>query len=209
MAEVNIYVKAEKNIEVKLPEVFVDDIARIYTADTAVAEKIKAIKVYVFEEGEQRRQVVSILKIIQLIEENYPGAAVLSIGAADTLIEWVQVKKNNMAAQIIKVIIAGGVSFFGTAFTIMAFHNDVSINNVFSKFYEMVMGQPSNGYTVLEVAYSVGLALGIIIFYNHIGGRRITKDPTPIEVAIRNYEDDVNEALIATADREGTTIDNS
>ncbi len=207
MADINIYVKAEKNIEVKVPEVYVRNIARIYSADAVVTEKVKAIKAYVFDEGEQRRQVISILKIIQLIEEVCPGAVVLSIGAADTLIEWVQVRRNNYSLQILKVVIAGGVSFFGTAFTIMAFHNDVAINNVFSKVYEMIMGQPSHGYTVLEISYSIGLALGIIVFYNHIGGRRITKDPTPIEVSIRNYEDDVNEALIATADREGTTID--
>lgn len=207
MTDICIYVKAEKNIEVKVPEVFVRDIARIYSADAGVTEKVKAIKAYIFDEGEQRRQVISILKIIQLIEKVCPGAVVLSIGAGDTLMEWIKVKRNNHLMQILKVIIAGGVSFFGTAFTIMAFHNDVAINNVFSKVYEMVMGQPSNGYTVLEISYSIGLALGIIVFFNHVGGRRITKDPTPIEVSIRNYEDDVNEALIATADREGTTID--
>ena len=43
--------------------------------------------------------------------------------------------------------------------------------------------------------------------FNHIGGRRITKDPTPIEVEMRIYEDDVNNALVETADREGKTID--
>lgn len=31
----------------------------------------------------------------------------------------------------------------------------------------------------------------------------VTKDPTPIEVAMRNYEEDVDKALIATAGREG------
>lgn len=49
--------------------------------------------------------------------------------------------------------------------------------------------------------------MGIIVFFNHIGGRRITKDPTPIEVEMRVYEKDVNDALIETADREGKTID--
>ena len=69
------------------------------------------------------------------------------------------------------------------------------------------MGQPSNGYTLLEVSYSIGLAVGIIVFFNHIGGRRITKDPTPIEVAMKTYEDDVNTTLIETWNREGKSID--
>ena len=71
----------------------------------------------------------------------------------------------------------------------------------------MVEGYSSDGYTILEMSYSLGLAVGIIVFFNHIGGRRITKDPTPIEVEMRVYESDVNKALIETADREGKTID--
>jgi len=53
----------------------------------------------------------------------------------------------------------------------------------------------------------VGIAVGIIIFYNHLGGKRITKDPTPIEVQMRLYEDDVNTTLIEGCNREGTSID--
>ena len=45
------------------------------------------------------------------------------------------------------------------------------------------------------------------MFFNHIGGRRITKDPTPIEVEMRIYEKDVNTSLIETSDREGDTLD--
>ena len=71
----------------------------------------------------------------------------------------------------------------------------------------MVMGRPGDGYGILELSYCLGLAIGIIVFFNHIGGRRITKDPTPIEVEMRVYEQDVNKALIETADREGKTID--
>ena len=60
---------------------------------------------------------------------------------------------------------------------------------------------------MIEISYSIGLALGIIVFFNHVGGRRITKDPTPIEVAMKNYEKDVDTTLIETAGREGKEID--
>ena len=89
----------------------------------------------------------------------------------------------------------------------MAFHNDISINKIFESVYELVMGYPSDGYSILEVSYSIGMAVGIIVFFNHVGGRRLTKDPTPIEVEMKIYETDVNKALIETADREDKTID--
>lgn len=67
----------------------------------------------------------------------------------------------------------------------------------------MVMNKEPGGLNTLEVSYSIGLALGIIVFFNHVGGRRLTKDPTPIEVAMRNYERDVDMTLVEQADREG------
>jgi stage V sporulation protein AA len=66
----------------------------------------------------------------------------------------------------------------------------------------MVTGIESDRYTSIEIAYSIGLAVGITIFYNHIGGKRLTSDPTPLEVEMRNYESDVNNAIIVMADRE-------
>lgn len=46
----------------------------------------------------------------------------------------------------------------------MAFHNDIGIDGVFALVYELVMGQETNHYTILEFFYSLGLALGIILF---------------------------------------------
>jgi stage V sporulation protein AA len=84
----------------------------------------------------------------------------------------------------------------------MAFHNDVGISDVLGRIYYLVTGTQSDRYTAIEIAYSIGLAAGIIIFYNHIGGKRLTSDPTPLEVEMRNYENDVNQAIIVMADRE-------
>ena len=121
--------------------------------------------------------------------------------------ERVYVEKKKGAVEVIKILLVSLVCFFGASFTIMAFHNDIGIVDVFAKYYELVMGETSSGFTILEISYSIGLAAGIIIFFNHIGGRRITKDPTPIEVEMSIYEEDVEKALIKTANREGLESD--
>ena len=207
MAGEVIYLKAERNVEVMQDDVLLKDIAKIYCADSHTAAKVKAIKIHRFSDAEQKRQVFGILKLIEMIQQVCPNATVENLGETDVLVERVNTDKHKGAVQLLKIIFVACISFFGTAFTIMAFHNDVGISKVFGKVYELVMGQPSPGYTILEVTYSIGLAIGIIVFFNHIGGRRITKDPTSIEVEMRIYEKDVNDALIETADREGKTID--
>lgn len=207
MANAVLYLKAEQNAEVMNRHVCVKDIASVYCADKAVLTKVKPLKVHQFGEREKKRQVISILKVIELIENECPGVRVENLGENATLIELVNADKHKGPGQWIKLIFVSAISFFGTGFTIMAFHNDIGINKIFSQVYEQVMGYPPEGYSILEVSYSIGLAVGIILFFNHIGGRRITKDPTPIEVEMRIYETDVNKALIETADREGKTID--
>lgn len=204
-----LYLKAEQNAEVMCEHVCVSDIASVYCSDTSVSEKAKSLQVYQFCENQGKRQVISVLKVIELIEREYPEICVENIGENAILIELVNPDKHKGPVQLLKLIFVALISFFGTGFTIMAFHNDISINKIFEYVYEMVMGCPSDGYSILELSYSVGLAVGIVVFFNHVGGRRLTKDPTPIEVEMRVYEGDVNKALIETADREGKTIDAS
>lgn len=206
-SNVTIYINAQQNVELQSEDVYVKDIGKLTCSDEHVLAKVKAIKLHHFKKDEPKRQVISLLKVIEAIDKVCPGASVESIGEPDVMVEYINVNKHKGPLQMIKLIFVAMISFFGTAFTIMAFHNDIGINDVFTKVYEMVMGKPDDGYGILELAYSLGLAIGIIVFFNHIGGRRITKDPTPIEVEMRIYEEDVNKALIATADREGKTMD--
>ncbi len=202
-----IYIKAEQNVELQTEDVFVKDIAKIACGDPQTLAKVKAVKLHRFQKGQPKRQVISLLKVIEEIGKVCPNADVQSLGEPAVMVEYIDVDRHKGPLQTAKLVFVALVSFFGTAFTIMAFHNDIGIHEVFSKIYEMVTGSAGDGYGILELSYSVGLAVGIIVFFNHIGGRRITKDPTPIEVEMRIYEEDVNKALIETADREGKTID--
>jgi stage V sporulation protein AA len=71
----------------------------------------------------------------------------------------------------------------------------------------MVMGEAKQGGSVLEISYAIGLPVGILVFYNHFKRRDIKNDPTPIQVEMRTYEEQMNKAMIKTAAREGKTID--
>ena len=43
---------------------------------------------------------------------------------------------------------------------------------------------------------SVGIGLGVLFFFNHFGRKKITQDPTPMQVQMRLYEDDVDTTII-------------
>ena len=207
-----VYIKLEQKTQLMKPDVTVGDLGTVFCKDLNVQSYVKTIQLHKFLNVKStaknpNRVIISVLQVIKLIQEKYPGYTVINLGEADAVVELVKVKKQKNIFMWIKVILICLICFFGTAFTIIAFHNDIGITAVFAKFYENVTGNESRGFSVLEVSYTVGLAAGMCIFFNHIGGRRLTKDPTPIEVEMRIYEDEVNRALIATAEREGKEID--
>ena len=59
----------------------------------------------------------------------------------------------------------------------------------------------------MEVSYSIGLAVGILVFYNHFGPKKLSKDLTPIEVEMRKYETEINQALIDGHNRQDGKLD--
>lgn len=208
-----LYIKIDKNTIVTDRHVTLQDIAKMECADAAIVRQLKQKKIYTFKDAmdtkkqKNEMQVFSILKIIALIHEEYPNVDVSNEGEKDFIIEYIPNPKKPKWINAVKTGLLCIVIFFGAAFTIMAFNNDVSVTEVFKKFYEQVMGTPSNGVTELEICYSIGLALGILIFFNHVGRKKITPDPTPIQVEMRKYENDIDTAFIDNAERKGHNID--
>ena len=200
MSAVVVYLKCDRNVETENEEVLLKDLGSIRCIDKSVTEKLKCIPVHRFRQDSQKRCVINVLRIIELMEETCPHILVEVVGEPDVLIEYVRPEEGKKILSRLKMIMVCLVSFCGTAFTIVAYH--VDINLVFELIYRLVMGRLPDSVNVMQIAYSVGVAAGIIIFFNHVGGRRITKDPTPIEVAMRKYEQDVDITLIENAQRE-------
>lgn len=212
MANVVLYVMAKQNVEVQKSDVELADVASVYCEDETVRAKAESVKIHKFKKDDAPRVVVSIMKVIEEITKLSPGITVESIGETDIIIEKASFQKDTKNSkkgflEWVKVALVALICFFGSGFTIMAYHNDIGISEVFVRIYELVTGQASDGCTALEVAYSIGLATGIIAFYNHVGGKRLSADPTPLEVEMRNYERDVNLAIVEISERAGKEKD--
>ena len=44
-------------------------------------------------------------------------------------------------------------------------------------------------------AYAVGISVGITLFFNHFSKKRLSDDPTPVEVEFADYEKKVEDCL--------------
>lgn len=205
-----VYIKAERNTEVTKPQVTLGDVLKLECANPAVAAKLKTIKLLTFHHTDQKNQnrtAVSVLRVIQLIHEKYPNIEIQNLGEQDFIVTYEEQQTAGGFLHGLKAAVVVLISFIGAAFSIMAFNNDVDVTKMFGQIYELVTGTKSNGFTILELTYSVGLIIGILTFFNHFGRKRFSVDPTPMEVEMRLYENDLQTTLIENISRKGKELD--
>lgn len=209
-----IYIKGDESVEVDSQTVMLGDLVQMECADTSILPRLKTLRVLKFADSSKKysshgrsRTVVSVLKLIQCIHEVYPAAEVQNLGAQDIIVTWENQETDGGLLHWLKIVAVVLISFSGSAFSIMAFNNDVDTSRLFDQLYEWLTGQKSSGFTLLEICYSIGIAIGILVFFNHFGRKRFSVDPTPMEVEMRLYENDIQTTLTANYSRKGKEVD--
>ena len=163
-----------------------------------MAEKVRAMKLMDIElEGKKANYLVSVTDIIKKIKKTYPDCTVNNVGAQDTVVQYATEKsKDNAFFKWLKIAFVVVVLLAGSATAIMSFHTDAQIPKVFENYYKIFYGKDKSNPLIIDIPYSIGLAAGIIVFFNHFFGKKVTDDPTPIEVEMSLYETEINETVL-------------
>lgn len=202
-----LYIKGEQNVEVKNQDVTLGDLISMECVQQNVVSKLKTLKLMKIPNQGKHRFVVSVLKIIECIHKEYPTLEIQNMGETDIIVTYEGTKQKNRLWEVCQVIFVVITCFTGAAFAIMAFNNDAGVPEIFEQIYEQFMGEKAAGFNILELTYSIGLGVGIIVFFNHFGKKKFTVDPTPIEVEMSLYENDIQTTLIAQSSRRGQELD--
>lgn len=196
-----LYMQLDENIEVHHPHVYLQDIARLSCSNTQILNRLRVLPVINLDPDKPGRYVMSVMNLVELVQKKEPDLDITPIGEPDFIITYDKGTQPNPIWRWTKVIIVCLASFFGAAFSIMTFNTDVDLGTLFGRIYQQVTGEVSNGFTILEISYSIGLGLGVLFFFNHFGKMKITSDPTPMQVQMRLYENDVNTTIIEDISR--------
>lgn len=205
MSQVTVYIKASGNCIVYDKNITLGDVLKIECTNIGMLRSIKQMELYQF--NHEHSVVFSILKVVEIIHQAYPNMEVVNCGESDFIVEYQKSTVKSPWLEKLKLILVATIVFFGSAFTIITFHVDIGIQKTFSRFYEQLMGADKPTVTELEISYSIGLAVGIIVFFNHFSKKKLTKDPTPIEVEMKKYNQDLIKTKVAESDEKGHTID--
>ncbi len=67
------------------------------------------------------------------------------------------------------------------------------MRDVHIALYEIITGERNDYPYLLQIPYSIGLGLGMIVFFNHIFKKRLNEEPSPLEVEMFNYQLDLDQ----------------
>lgn len=202
-----LYMKIDRHSIVNNKKVLLKDIVKLYSSNKKIVNNLNNVVILSIKEDKEATYVLSILKIYEIISKRYPDLEIINEGETDFIIHYKPPKKINKAFEIIKTIFVCFIVGIGSTFAIMTFNSDASVMDIFNSIYKTFMGVEKEGGTILEISYAIGLPLGIILFYNHFVKFRLGIDPTPMQIQMRQFESDVDEAIIENSNREGKTID--
>ena len=202
-----LYIKLDQSVELTKSEVTVADVAKLECKNKNVLNKLKPIKLLEDNSNGKKRYIVSIMKIIEIIDKDFQNVEVQNLGETECIVEFKKANKTKSYWDVLKTVAICFILFFGVGFSIMSFNNVVSVGSMFEQMSTLFTGNKEDGKQIIELCYSIGLGIGIIVFYNHFGAKKLSKDPTPIEVEMRKYESDINQTLIDGHNRQDGKID--
>ncbi len=185
--------KEDEKINVRI-----SDVCTVNCQDKQIQKRIEHIQVCTLDVCGKKhvRRLVALTELIELIEEEMSDVDINPVGENQVLVDY-EVYNQKPVLQWIMTAFMCVFSFIGSMYVIMAYNNDVGTIEIFEKIYNLLGISDYSRMNIMEIAYGAGLALGIIIFYNHFGRFRISDTPTPIQVEMDKYEKDEEDSLIA------------
>ena len=197
-----VFVQIKKYTHSQTAKITLKDVSSILCDNQAISNRLKSLCIYKFNGDKKKRVVLSSLYIIKHIQETFSDVEIVPLGSTDIVVKYDPHPANNKFVDLIKVIFICLICFSGAAFSIIAFNSDVNLSAIFNTLHKKLNITDTTNFVILELAYSFGIPLGIMIFYNHFGKKKFSSDPTPLEIEMRLYENDINNTIIDGDNRE-------
>ncbi len=190
-----IYIQLKNRLSVpKGRGVMLRDVAYLI-AEPQWREPLYSILLLQPEQSDGNLILIDLLTIIPRIQELLPDADIQPIGEGRTIVQIegpAEARKPSVALFVLVWLLL----FFGSALTIMNFHADVNMQEVHIRVVEMLTGRRDEHPYMFQIAYSLGIGFGMVIFFNHLFKKKWNEEPTPLEVEMFLYQKNIDHYVV-------------
>lgn len=194
-----IYIRLRHRVQVKPSAIIkLKDIA-IINAPNQWVKELEDLVVHQISKEDNNIIIIDSMRVIEIITKHVSNPEIQFVGPQQTIIEvvWKKVKMSIPLFLIVWLLL-----FIGSAISIMNFHEDVSMQTVHQKLFFLLTGIEDKKPLIIQVPYSIGLGLGMVLFFNHLLKKRINDEPSPLEVEMFTYQQSLDHYVIMNENKE-------
>ncbi|HZK34218.1 MAG TPA: stage V sporulation protein AA [Bacillota bacterium] len=195
-----VYFQFKSNLN-KLPDepVYMSDIITT-SGQESITNTIN--KLPIFPNGINNAVRVSAIDIVYLIDKELKNSdiSVYPIGVSELLLEPKQQHRTNRFLGHIKLLFALLLLFFGSGLAIMYFHSDVDMKGTHSQLYYLLSGERRENPIVFSIPYSIGVGVGIAVYFKIYGRKNKKNDPGPLELEFHQNKKELQDYLKSLED---------
>lgn len=190
----HIHVRLQTRIHRPVGSVlYIRDVAQVVGPESVV-QALNAIAIRKAIANPNTVMVIDILQVIDLIQKAYPESTIQTYGDCECIVD---VHDRPQQANVLFFFLVVLMLFLGSGLAIMDFHADVGMAHVHRVLYRMLTGHDTKYPFWIQVPYSLGLGLGMIVFFNRWFKKKVDRDPNPLDIEMQTYQDNVNKCVIA------------
>lgn len=194
-----IYLRLRHRVQVKPDQrVTLNQIAKL-VSNLEDDRQLENMVVHQVSPQDKHLIVIDVTQVVALLQKRFPDLEVEIIGPTQSILEIVYPSKS---PRFLWVIFVWLLLFIGSGLTIMNFHEDVSMQEVHQRIFEMLTGEKEEYPLWLQIPYSLGIGVGMILFFNHLFKKRLNEEPSPLELEMFNYQQSIDQYVIMNENKE-------
>ncbi|WP_240511837.1 stage V sporulation protein AA [Paludifilum halophilum] len=187
-----VYLQMRKRVEARPGQVLrVVDVTRLMAEKDA--DVLDQLPVARFTRDQGNYMVIEWMEVVRVIREHDSTLDIRGIGQPYTIVE--QKAKTRVPAGLY-VAIVWILLFIGSGLAIMNFHTDVSMKEVHQRIYYLLTGVHHPRPLLLQIPYSLGIGLGMVLFFNRLFKKKFNDEPSPLELEVFLYQENIDQYVI-------------
>lgn len=189
-----VFLKLKEKVMLKNTEpILLGNLADI-SADGETKRNLENL-IYPINVKGKRNVLISAISIVSFIKQNVQNVDLMVMGETDVLINVVNEKINRDKYKTARVILVCFLLFIGSITAIINFHSDVDMKQAHKTVYKVVTGVETDKLLLLQIPYSLGIGVGMSVFFNHVFNKNINEEPTPLEMEMYTYQQNVDKYI--------------
>ncbi len=174
-----------------IEKIYLNDIYEVYPS--IYKKDLENICLRSYKNNTSAYDVIHLGEIINKVKEKQPKFDITFLKPDDIIIYFNNGKKDT--TKYLRVIITSIIILMGSIMGIMNFHADVNMITSQTNIVRALTNNPIKYLPYFQVSYTIGIGLGVALFFNKFIPNYSKNEPSPLELRMNSLNTEIEKEL--------------